>query len=93
MAVKANLEFNGISGLTQAQRDLLLELWAWDYNKGKASSYNLAQKLGYSISTMTLAIRILRDRGILAKSRGGSWFIRPEVRKVLERGGKKDEKN
>jgi len=89
MAVKADLEFNGIEGLTASQRDLLLTLWGWSHDRKKASAYNLANELGYSLSTITLAIRVLRDRGILAKSRGGSWFIRPEVRKILEKGGMK----
>lgn len=83
MPKKQSIEFCGITGLKESDVTVMKVLLNWPFALQRASFFHIAQKTGLSTSMVILAVRRLRDRGILMKSAGGSYFIKDPLRKKI----------
>lgn len=75
--------FGRIQKLRPSEVEILRELFDWDYNSIKASSYNIASKLQISVNAVTKGLRYLNGRGLVRKGIGKSWHIVPSLKAEL----------
>ena len=50
-------------------------LQSWNYNLERSSPFNIAMTIGCSEAAVVKALRILKFKGIVKKSMGGSWVL------------------
>ncbi len=73
-----------VSDLRQSETMILESLLNWDYQNMKASNINIALITNLSTTAVYYGTKYLRDvRGIIAKSHTGSWFIKPNLKKMF----------
>lgn len=75
--------FGVVENLRQSEVDVLKSLMQWDYTKKRASSFEIGTEINLAQSTVVKALRHLKGRNIVLKSRSGHWFIPKEVKENI----------
>lgn len=83
MVNKQSKAFLGIQDLTEGDIKIIKELAVWPFHKQRANTFNLGQKTGMSESYAGKIFRKLKNRGIIQKSVGGSYFLNKEVQRRI----------
>ena len=76
-------KFGIISDLRDSEVLILKHMIVWDYKKNRATTSDISKKLKISNMTAWQGLKYLHERGLAQKSRNGSWFLLPLIRKDI----------